>query len=761
MSRELDLGNDANSTTHFSINKNYAEKYTATKRRQELTGREAQNLLRRGDDDDYSSSETSESEDSDADELTPEIEVNIFKTIQMIRNKDPQIYDQDKKWFDRSETGGAAAAAAARSKKNGSGKGEDDQPVTFYKDYMRQRLQKAVDRGYASEEGSDVEDDQDSATSSSSSSSSTITTTAGGLSYHEEQAEMKRAFLQSNQEAGGNDGDDDDDDFLKVRPKTQEELTQEEADAATLRDRLASKMPRNEQEAVQHYFSAKPADASEQFLRDYVMNREWQDHNEGDALPSVRRGADETTNSRRGGGLLDDDDDDNEQADEQADRFERAYNFRFEEPTQLDGGSRSRLGGGGGSGGGANAHITTYSRTVEGSMRRKGDKRKEQRELRKKRKEEEKRAKREELKRLKNLKRQEMQERLRKIEEETGMTGLLERSGLTADDMDGDFDPDTFDQKMQAMFNDGYYEEGDEVEGGGEAEGGQEEEQGEQEEEQEEELNEVAQNGLKVARETRALGLKELDELEYEDIVGGQKTRFKYRSVEATSFGLSTDEILNARDSLLGQFVPVKKLAPYREEEWVVSARQRRQFRQNSARQEEEARTKRKGKEGDGEDGDDGEENEEDKRKRELEEMLSSSSSSSLSSSSAEVAPPPKQKKKRVRKKQAARAANQGKDLDELRAELARAEEAKDLAAKEAAKETAGDASAESAAAAATKKEKKKGKKRKRDKVDRRNEEERAKDEKKDKEAKRLASYGDDVVLASKKKKKKRKKSKE
>ena len=59
------------------------------------------------------------------------------------------------------------------------------------------------------------------------------------------------------------------------------------------------------------------------------------------------------------------------------------------------------------------------------------------------------------------------------------------------------------------------------------------------------------------------------------------KTRFKYKSVAPTSFGLTTEEILLADDRELAQYVSVKKLAPYREKEWMVSGRQRSQFRRN------------------------------------------------------------------------------------------------------------------------------------------------------------------------------------
>lgn len=95
-----------------------------------------------------------------------------------------------------------------------------------------------------------------------------------------------------------------------------------------------------------------------------------------------------------------------------------------------------------------------------------------------------------------------------------------------------------------------------------------------------------------------------------------------------------------------------------------------------------------------------------------------------------------------MRKKQAARAAKQGKDLDELRAELMAAEEAAALANPEA------------AAAAALEKANRRAKKK-------RNKKKRKQTEKQhdpaEKISNRLSSYGDDVVAHSKKKHKSKK----
>jgi len=60
---------------------------------------------------------------------------------------------------------------------------------------------------------------------------------------------------------------------------------------------------------------------------------------------------------------------------------------------------------------------------------------------------------------------------------------------------------------------------------------------------------------------------EELYKLDHEDVIGNMPTRFKYKKVEPNNYGLSSIEVLTARDSTLKQFVSLKKMAPYRDEE--------------------------------------------------------------------------------------------------------------------------------------------------------------------------------------------------
>ena len=62
---------------------------------------------------------------------------------------------------------------------------------------------------------------------------------------------------------------------------------------------------------------------------------------------------------------------------------------------------------------------------------------------------------------------------------------------------------------------------------------------------------------------------------------------FRYRAVPAADYGLSTDEILRTPDADLNRLVSVKRLAPYRDREFQVTADRRKRWRRDQAAREE------------------------------------------------------------------------------------------------------------------------------------------------------------------------------
>jgi protein KRI1 len=175
--------------------------------------------------------------------------------------------------------------------------------------------------------------------------------------------------------------------------------------------------------------------------------------------------------------------------------------------------------------------------------------------------------------------------------------GINENIGIDIDELDEEWDPVKHEQMMQKQFGSEYYNETDNIEPNEEEErilqeiendqenyGGIEEpeddgvgtvaallkakkrnekrnkkgrkQSSEYVEEEDFEYDEATQEKIDKLNE-------ELYKLDYEDIVGGVPCRFKYRQVEAQDYGLSAEDILNAEDNELNQFLSLKKLSPY------------------------------------------------------------------------------------------------------------------------------------------------------------------------------------------------------
>ncbi|CAG8547024.1 535_t:CDS:10 [Diversispora eburnea] len=158
------------------------------------------------------------------------------------------------------------------------------------------------------------------------------------------------------------------------------------------------------------------------------------------------------------------------------------------------------------------------------------------------------------------------------------------RVGFNEIDLEEDFDPEKYDQKMSEVFNEEYYTQEvdnekpewnddididyvgnddvyDDIGNDGYGDDGNfimdaDYLPGERKHHQSEIKEEVKQKFDEY--------LDEYYQLDYEDIIDGTPVRFKYRQTKPVSFGLTPAEILVADENDLNEFISLKKLAPFR-----------------------------------------------------------------------------------------------------------------------------------------------------------------------------------------------------
>lgn len=506
----LDEEDEVDVNAEWTVNENYAKRFTHNKQREDL--HRLQELKKKGMA--GSDSDDSESEDEDEDGKLPvKTDVQIFETLAMIKKKDPTIYKPEAKFYDDDEDDD-----------------EEEEENTVYSKKKKPLYLKDVQARHLLDGDDDDEEDI------RKKKQPKVKT------YADEQEELKRSFLRSVEEA-----DDSDDDLLRVRHRTNEELAKDEKETAeAVQEAERRKKDQDISKKLEDYFGKKDddLDENEKFLKEFFLNEGWIDK-ERNRVASLRDIIGEVS--------------EDEAHLEDQDKYEAEYNFRFQEN--------------------AGAQVMANPRVVDGTVRKKGEVRKTQRQKKAERLAEEKKAREEELKRLKNLKKKEIVEKLEKIKTVAGATAGL--ASLVEDDLEEDFDPLEYDRKMQEAFGESYYQEED-------AEIGNEvDDEGIIEkpnfDEEDEELGlpkdwDKKAGGFAAAHKTQKVSFKDkiavdknLEEyykLDYEDMIGDLPTRFKYRGVKPNTFGLDVADILTADDKELNQHVSIKKLAPYRGEEW-------------------------------------------------------------------------------------------------------------------------------------------------------------------------------------------------
>ncbi|KAJ1722217.1 Ribosome biogenesis protein Kri1 [Coemansia erecta] len=513
------------------------------------------------------SSDESDVEEDDIGELiTPELDAQIMKTLTALRSKDKSIYDNSTNFF--SEDAIKKSQESWKSKQEAARKNaESGMTITQYQHKLM------VEHGGVVDEDKELRENT-------------------GMTHVQEQEALKNEFkaaFGSDSDDGSGDESDDDDDFLVKKVKTEDEIVEEEAD---YRKFLLESMGENtaddstfaswvdkedtaaasvsaDADGETESGSAHNEGADQKFLMNYILNRGWIDKS------TSKLSAEEQAR------LIVDNEED-QMNDEINDNFESKYNFRYEE----EGG----------------AHIKSYPREIEGSMRRKDERRKLARERANQRKKEKKQEKQEELKRVKNQKKKEILEKLKEIQGITGNSVV----GFDSLDLNGDFDPSKFDTQMDTIFNDNFYGHtdnekpvwDDDIDIGDIVSGGEDEmpsKRGKKSSKKSKNAathNDADDDGDFImdadylddsqkpaaraanpeAVESSKSELKDkvseyMDkyyQLDFEDVVGDDLlTRFKYAKVKPFDYGLSAAEILLADEDMVSQYVPVKRIAPF------------------------------------------------------------------------------------------------------------------------------------------------------------------------------------------------------
>ncbi|KAL1662664.1 KRI1-like family C-terminal-domain-containing protein [Schizophyllum commune] len=582
----------------LTINEHYAKAFEYKKERQELEKLKAKYGSDYEEDDiSESDSESDESEDEDGEELTPAVDAAILRTLARIKRKDPEIYDSKTNIFQ---------GACILWKLPEQQKLADVKPKTRpAKDKVA--LENALDRG-------------------------SRTPSPEIVTHVEEQRALRDETIAAFHTAVDSADDEDDLLIPREKTKDELEREEEEyrtflerevgedlshlvsvesaagTSAAVKADAEEEESPKKKKkkekkqaEKGQDKGGKSKEEEDHEFLMNYILNRGWMDR-ESKRIPTYK----EVTSSKKdkgkqraepdssdsesdaSGGEEDpkptaDPDIDESDFEEIVDRFESSYNFRFEEPDA--------------------ATIKTYPRNIETTVRREENPRKEARERKKQRKEEELQRKREEVRRLKALKMKEIRAKLDRIGREGGKD-LEHDAALQELDLEADWDPEAHDRQMAGLYGDDF--EGDEEKptwdddidigdipvSDDDAQPVSKKDKKKKKKKKKDEDGVMEADGVDIDAMdadapppdhdgeewdgTEEMRKRKLDEymdelygLDFNDMVGGMPTRFRYVSVPKQDFSLTPAEILMATDKELNEYMSIKKYAPYkRDNKW-------------------------------------------------------------------------------------------------------------------------------------------------------------------------------------------------
>mmetsp|Transcript_14291 Transcript_14291/g.31009 ORF Transcript_14291/g.31009 Transcript_14291/m.31009 type:complete len:873 (+) Transcript_14291:64-2682(+) len=610
----------------LKINTQFARQYEVRKRREELTKHRTDRRANDGSDDDESSSE---SEDEEGDLLTPHLDVQILKTLQALKSGDERVYDKNVDFYDKSKKLGGDDAS------DDDGEGKQHKPKR-YKDVMREQILETMKEDEAGGKKGGKTSTEGDANGHNFAYDEEQRDIRRAFLESTEDGDDDNDGENKKSSTNESDDSDEDEDWIKPKHKKNALLDDDDEEAKKLwQEELQNNNTKKTRQQKGEQKETKLADPKgevkdgDQFLMEFMTHRKWME-NSNNPLGSAR--AYDNSDAEDDGSLADL---------ERMDEFESKYNFRFEEAndknTDASGAAHSIV---------HYARSTsTAAGATNDTLRRPDESRKIKRQARKERKAAERRAKEEKLKRLKNAKREELEGRMEQVRSVLGYNNTTSGNHDDAEEedmdlekpdvgaglgeaeeqmilklMEGEYDADKFEKVMQSAYGEEYYSkedevwksdgdvkrdlkgdgdavdgeddvEGDEDEGEDEGDGNEDDNDAEGEEyyeDEQQEWNDEEQQGeandptSQLDKKLKSKLQSELYKLDYEDIIGDLPTRFKYRTVQKNSYGLSNEEILFADDATLKQFVSLKKMVPYigEDEEYMPGTKKRKKFRQ-------------------------------------------------------------------------------------------------------------------------------------------------------------------------------------
>lgn len=465
MSSKLSLFDDEEEhVAKISINEAYAQQYLFNKEKEELAKITPELIaLKEKELEDLSS------EDSEPGDLDSEDDEAFFKTVALIAKNDPKIMDEQFVAFSREDdtqpTDLQSKKKGGKERKNGKKKGGNDgkEDRKNKKKKKKDKKKKEKKDGKSKKDRKDKEGgaqqsitvkDQREADDHSKRKRITVkdyireTALRDGpegllgeelrrsdfKTHVEEQRELKARFLAAGQANSSHEGDDEGDDDIRggdplsdddvgglftVREKPDEEVQEEK--------RAYDEFVADERnvDVLKGFWEAEGLSKDEQFLRDYISKELWREK-KFDAPPSYQE-------------IVAADQEDEEELLEQA-QFENEWQedtkFRYQEP--------------------GGAQLQRAPKEIRGSVRvnRKKLARRAARKQRREKKAMERKQREEELKRMKNLMKKKIYQQIEVVKECGGVLGAVPFE----EDMFDEFDPDRYDQQMEEVFGQDYYE---------------------------------------------------------------------------------------------------------------------------------------------------------------------------------------------------------------------------------------------------------------------------------------------------------------